>query len=265
MNQSSKYEPLIQSMIKNDIFSSLGIAHSAALYVQQNEPLSVRGFAKINTVVTSLSGIIRTMLILNDIIENENSEKPPVLRMDYCSIDSFFGSIVRELNHLFAGGVDAEFKYISKLDKNRTFYININTIERIIYGLIYCFVKNLSETDKKEIKITFDEGSDKIKNYIVTITAGGKPIDKKYADIFKILKEVYVDYFDIDSISLYNINEIAKSILGSIKYVNTKTMNKFIFTFPHLTGLDGGEIKEVIDYTPNIDLMRIYFCDLISM
>ena len=259
MNTSINNIQQMKNILTNDIQSSLGIAHNASLYIQQNEALSVKGFAKIQTVIASISGAMRTLIILNDIVsENEDND---YLKTSYCNIDNFFNSMVSELNTIFAAGTDVSFRYTSKFEKTRTFYININGIEKILYSLIYCLVKNLDKRDKKEIKISIAETVGKKSSYILTITSKGKPLDKKLINIFNEENQKFIDFYDLDSLSLLTVRKNIEALGADITYTTTKTMNKFIFTLPHTTELNS--YSEYIPYTPDTEFIRAYFCDLL--
>jgi len=260
MNTASKQDTKIKDIVANDIVSSLGIAHNAALYIQQNEALTIKGFAKTQTVLSSISSAMRAMVVLRDMYTDDMDNN--LLTMNYCNIESFFTKTTDELNSFFASGTDVSFKYSSKLEKKRTFYININLIEKILYALIYCLVKNLDEHDKKEIKISIDEKSGKNKCYIITVSSKGKPLSRKLSGMFGKNIEKMPDFYDLDVISLNHVLEIVKSLNGSISYVNTKTMNKFVFTLPHLTEFDNLQYYETIEYQPDTNFIIGYFYDL---
>ena len=259
MNTSINNTQHLKDILTNDIQSSLGIAHNASLYIQQKETLSVKGFAKIQTVLASISSAMRTLIILNDIsLKNEDNN---YLKKSYCNIDNFFNSMVNELNSIFAAGTDVSFKYSSKFEKKRTFYININEIEKTLYSLIYCLVKNLNKRDKKEIKISIDETVGKKSSYIITITSKGKPLDKKLISIFNEENTKFIDFYDLDALSLLNVRKNIEAFGASITYTSTKTMNKFIFRLPHSTELN--QYSEYIPYTPDTDFIRAYFYELL--
>ena len=90
MNTSINNTQQLKSILTNDIQASLGIAHNASLYIQQKEALSVKGFAKIQTVIASISSAMRTLIILNDM--SLGCEDNNYLKMSYCNIDNFFNS-----------------------------------------------------------------------------------------------------------------------------------------------------------------------------
>ena len=259
MNTSINDTRQLKNIITNDIQSSLSIAHSASLYIQQNEALSVKGFAKIQTVISSISSAMRTLIILNDITLKNGDNN--YLKMSYCNIDNFFSSMVNELNSIFAAGTDVSFKYTSKLEKSRTFYINIRETEKILYSLIYCLVKNPGKQNGKEIKITIDETIGKKSSYIITITSKGKPLDKKLSSIFNKETEENIDFYNLDVLSLLTVRKNIEALGADITYTTTKTMNKFIFSLPHTTELD--QYSEYTPYTPDTDFIRGYFYDLL--
>lgn len=62
--------------VTGDILKTISIAHSAALYLQKNEALSVRGFAKLQTIMTAISNNIRMMAILEDLILDKTNTLP---------------------------------------------------------------------------------------------------------------------------------------------------------------------------------------------
>ena len=260
MNTSGKQDTKIKDILANDIVSSLGIAHNAALYIHQNEALTIKGFAKAQTVLSAISNAMRAVVILKDVYSSDIDND--LLNMNYCNIESFFTKMTDELNLFFASETDVSFKYSSKLEKKRTFYININLIEKILYALIYCLVKSLDENDKKEIKLSIDEKSGKNRCYIITISSKGKPLSKSISDIFSKKIERMSDFYDLDVISLSHVLKIVKSLHGGISYITTKTMNKFVFTLPHLTEFDNLQYYETIEYQPDTNFIKGYFYDL---
>lgn len=261
MNNNTNLSPEIISTFISDSLSGLEIIRKAALYVQENELLTVRGFAKMHTLITSANRTMRTIILFNDLIANGDANND--LKTSYCNINKFFTSITNSLNHLFAGGYEVHFKYISKLDNKRTFYINKLCVEKIIYTLIYCLVKNLKGSNKNEVKITFDETSSKNKSYNITITAGGNSLPETLSGLFDKNQKTVSSILDMDIACLHTAIDNAKKLGGTISYKSTKTLNKFIFTIPHVN-IFSGNLMETDNSFADIDLLNIFFSDLIE-
>lgn len=246
--------------VTGDILKTISIAHSAALYLQKNEALSVRGFAKLQTIMTAISNNIRMMAILEDLILDKTNTLP---KKSYYNITEFFNAIVNQLNSFFAGDSQASFRFTTKLSPERTFYISASETEHILLAIIYCLVKNLHDTDKKEIKINLSEKIGKDRSYIVTLTSYGTPLLKKYANLVNAENDMTFDFWDINSINLFTLRKNVEELSGSISYQNTKTLNKFVFTFPHINKFEDNEAGEPSDYIADSFYAKCYFYDLI--
>lgn len=260
MTTTTKNNTDLKNIVISHILTSLNISRNATLYIQENEVLSIKGLAKSHTAITNTNHAMRAAHILKDMLSG-NIEADPS-HMNYCSINGFFTALVRELNSLFASGSDISFIFNSKLAANRTFYIDINKMEAVLFALIHCLVKNSDETDKREIKISIDEKSDRSKRYNITISSRGKTLESRLSGIFSKKSTFTPDFYDLDALSLLNARENAKLLSGTISYSGTKTMNKFLFTVPYISEFDT-EYHEIIKYNPDTCLMKAYFYEFL--
>ena len=248
--------------ITENLLSSSGIAHSAASYIMKNEALTVKGLAKIKTVTSTLSSMIRSIMLINDFIENDKINEPSEKNF-YCNIDKFFDAFIAELNSTFASGAEIKFIYISKLSENRTFFVNMAKLEKILYSLIYCLIKNLKDCHKKEIKIAIKETHTKENGYIITITSTGKALRTGLTAIFDAKNTSEIDFCDIDTLNLLSACKTVETLKANVVYSATKTLNKFVLTIPHITSFDVEKQLEVKEYIPDTNIISAYFGDLI--
>ncbi len=260
MKFSDEYNEQLKKLIMGDMLSSLGVAHSAALYIQQNEPLTVMGLAKAGTALSMISNCIRSTIILNDLITDNNDFA--FSKSEYYNIDKFFNSVVKELNTLFSGGIDVNFAFSSNLNKNRTFYINSYETEKMLYEIVYCLVKGFDENDKKELKISFDETHGKQNAYVITLSTSGNAVSKRISDIINSKGKTEVDFFDLDAIGILNLCKKVDALNGKIKYTRLKTMNKIILTLPSKTEFDSA-MEESRIFTPDAGFIKGFFGSLL--
>ena len=67
----------------------------------------------------------------------------------------------------------------------------------------------------------------------------------------------------MDIACLHTAIDNAKKLGGTISYKSTKTLNKFIFTIPHVN-IFSGDLMETDNSFADIDLLNIFFSDLIE-